>query len=263
MSLEREFPMTKPITGQYEFLHRSGVGLDYFTSRVDRLTLQSDRRFILIIQERSRVANVAQSLMSGQQIATNAPEVRREGTYSAKGNAISFRFDDGAIEDGLMAWNGEGMQFGPNFFNKVSDSTLLPSTQRMKKDMDDIAKGIKIAGTIGSMAMKAAKTIQDTMQSTQEPGIGPAPTPASSPAQSGGTPVPSSPPQPIQASPQPAMPVRPAQPVQPVYSPPPVPQAPLPSASQLHGSETLFCDQCGARVRPGKRFCNQCGAQLP
>jgi predicted amidophosphoribosyltransferase len=25
----------------------------------------------------------------------------------------------------------------------------------------------------------------------------------------------------------------------------------------------LFCDQCGARARPGKRFCNNCGAQLP
>src|SRR6266567_8544672 len=219
MSLEREFPMTKPITGQYEFLHRSGVGLDYFTSRVDRLTLQSDRRFILIIQERSRVANVAQSLMSGQQIATNAPEVRREGTYSAKGNAISFRFDDGAIEDGQMSWNGEGMQFGPNFFNKVSDSTLLPSTHRLKKDMDDITKGLKIAGTIGSIAIKAAKTIHDTIQSTQEPGIGPAPTPSPSPAQGGVAPVPSSSPQPIQASPQPVTPI------QPVYSLPPVQQA--------------------------------------
>jgi len=95
--------------------------------------------------------------MSGQQVAMNAPEVRREGTYSAQGNAISFRFDDEAIEDGQLAWNGEGMQFGPNFFNKVSDSTILPSPQRMKKDMDDIAKGLKIAGTIGGMAIKAAK----------------------------------------------------------------------------------------------------------
>jgi uncharacterized OB-fold protein len=26
--------------------------------------------------------------------------------------------------------------------------------------------------------------------------------------------------------------------------------------------EALFCDQCGARSRPGKKFCNNCGAQL-
>ncbi len=221
--------MTKPVTGQYECVHRSGVGLDYFTSRIDRLTLQTDGRFILIIQDGSRVASAAKSFINGQQVALNASETRREGSYTVQGNMIAFHFDDGAQEQGQISWNGEGMQFGPNFFNKVSDSTLLPSTQRLKKDMDDIAKGLKIAGTIGSIAMKAAKTIHE----------------------------------PIQASPQPAMPVRPAQPVQPVYSPPPVPQAPLPSASQLHGSETLFCDQCGARVRPGKRFCNQCGAQLP
>jgi len=233
--------MAKPITGQYEFLHRSGVGLDYFTSRIDRLTLQPDRRFILIIQERSRVANAAQSLMSGQQITTNAPEVRREGTYSAKGNAISFRFDDGAIEDGLMAWNGEGMQFGPNFFNKVSDSTLLPSPQRLKKDMDDIAKGLKIAGTIGSMAIKAAKTIQDTVQPAQEPGPGQQYGAPSAPsAQTNQPPASSSPPTPPKPQPQSTT------------TPP-----------QQREQEALFCDQCGARARPGKRFCNNCGAQLP
>lgn len=253
--------MTKPVTGQYEYLHRSGVGLDYFTSRIDRLTLQAHGRFVLIIQDSSRVANAAKSFMNGQQVALNASETRREGSYTVQGNVIAFRFDDGAQEQGQMSWNGEGMQFGPNFFNKASDSTLLPSTQRLKKDMDDIAKGLKIAGTIGSIAMKAAKTLHDTIQSTQEPGIGP--TPSSSPAQGGVAPVASSPPQSIQASPQPVTPIQPAQPVQPVYSSPPVPQAPLPSASQLQGSETLFCDQCGARVRPGKKFCNQCGAQLP
>src|SRR5438105_14918445 len=106
------------------------------------------------------------------------------------------------------------MQFSSNFFNRVSDSTLLPSTQRLKKDMDDIAKGLKIAGTIGSIAMKAAKTIHETIQSTQEPGIGPAPSPSL--AQGGVAPVPSSSPQPIQASPQSVTPI------QPVYSPPPV-----------------------------------------
>src|SRR6266851_5170775 len=206
--------MTKPITGQYEFLHRSGVGLDYFTSRIDRLTLQPDGRFILIIQERSRMANAAQSLMSGQQLATNAPEIRTEGSYTVQGNNIAFRFDDGAVEDGQVAWNGEGMQFGPNFFNKVSDSTLLPPTHRLKKDMDDIAKGLKIASTIGGMAVKAAKTIHDTMQSTQEPGIGPAQSsPPAQPVQSG--------------QPAPPAPQSPA-PSQQVQSPPPAYTTPAP-----------------------------------
>ena len=203
--------MTKPITGQYEYLHRSGVGLDYFTSRIDRLTLLPNRRFILIIQERSRIANAAQSLMSGQQVAMNAPEVRGEGTYSAQGNAISFRFDDGAIEDGQLAWNGEGMQFGPNFFNKVSDSTILPPTHRMKKDMDDIAKGLKIASTIGGMAVKAAKTIQDTIQTAQEPGPGQKQNGPSSPPVETSQPVPTAQPQ------QPA-------PSSPSYTPPSQPQ---------------------------------------
>src|SRR5438128_11579666 len=124
--------MMKPITGQYECAHNSGVGLDYFTSRIDRLILQANGRFIYIVQDRSRIANAAQSLISGQQVATNAPEIRREGSYMAQGNAISFRFDDGSEEQGQVAWNGEGMQFGPNFFNKVSDSTLLPSPDRLK-----------------------------------------------------------------------------------------------------------------------------------
>src|SRR5712691_2101516 len=246
--------MTKPITGQYEFLHHSGVGLDYFTSRIHRLTLQPDGRFILIIQERSRVANAAQSLMSGQQLATNAPEIRREGSYTAQGNNVAFTFDDGAVEDGQVAWNGEGMQFGPNFFNKVSDSTLLPPTHRLKKDMDDIAKGIKIAGAIGDMAMKAAKTISETIQSTQEPGIGPAKTPP--PPTQGATPP--SPVQPTQqASHRPAA-ARPAQPV----APPTAPTSQ--NTAQPPGDVgALFCDNCGARLRPGKRFCNNCGAQLP
>ena len=232
--------MTKPVTGQYEYLHRSGVGLDYFTSRIDRLTLLPSGRFILIIQERSRIASAAQSLMSGQQVAMNAPEVRREGTYSAQGNAVSFRFDDGAIEDGQVAWNGEGMQFGPNFFNKVSDSTVVPPTHRMKKDMDDIAKGLKIAGTIGNMAIKAAKTVQDTIQTAQEPGPGQKQyAPSSSPTETS-QPAPTAQPQ------QPA-------PSSPSYTPP----------QQREQQEAVFCDQCGARARPGKRFCNNCGAQLP
>ncbi len=215
--------MTKPITGQYEYLHRSGVGLDYFTSRIDSLTLLPNGRFILVIQERS-----------------------------AQGNAISFRFDDEAIEDGQLAWNGEGMQFGPNFFNKVSDSTILPSPQRMKKDMDDIAKGLKIAGTIGGMAIKAAKTIQDTIQTAQEPGPGQKQNGPSSPPVEASQPVPT------------AQPQRPA-PSSPSYTPPSQPQvrSTVTPPQQREQQEAIFCDQCGARARPGKRFCNNCGAQLP
>jgi hypothetical protein len=246
--------MSKPITGQYEFLHRSGVGLDYFTSRVDRLTLQSNGRFILIIQERSRISNAAQSLMSGQQIAINAPEIKSEGTYSVQGNAVAFRFDDGAIEDGQLAWNGEGMQFGPNFFNKVSDSTFLPPTQRTKKDMEDIAKGLKIASAIGGMAIKAAKTIQDNIQTAQEHGPGQTQyTPASPPVGTAQS-LPSAPAaQPQQPSPTP-----------PAYIPPSQPQArSATTPPQSREQDAIFCDQCGARARPGKRFCNNCGAQLP
>jgi len=234
--------MSKPITGQYEFLHRSGIGLDYFTSRIDRLTLLPNGRFNLLIQERSRISSAAQSLMNGQQIATNAPEIRSEGTYSVQGNAISFRFDDGAIEDGQLAWNGEGMQFGPNFFNKVSDSTMLPSTHRMQKDMEDIAKGLKIASTIGGMAIKAAKTIQDTIQTAQEPGPGQKQQPPSSPPVGTAQPAPSTP----------------------AYTSPPQSQAQSITTAPEHQEQgAIFCDQCGARVRPGKRFCNNCGAQLP
>lgn len=222
--------MTKPITGQYECVHRSGVGLDYFTSRVDRLTIQQNGRFVLVVQDRSRLANAAQSLVNGQQVAPNAPETRREGSYTLQGNIIALRFDDGAQEQGQQAWNGEGLQLGPNFFNKVSDSTLLPPTKRLKKDMDDIARGLKIASAIGGMAMKAAKTIHDTIQTAQEPGTGSAPTTTPN---------------------QDAAPDNPQ--TQPAYTPP----SPAPA------QEALFCDQCGARARPGKRFCNNCGAQLP
>src|ERR1051326_7650884 len=146
--------MMKPITGQYECAHTSGVGLDYFTSRIDRLTLQPNGRFTLVVQDRSRLANAAQSFISGQQVNSSAPETRREGNFTQQGNTLTLRFDDGTQEQGQLAWNGEGVQIGQNFFNKVSDSTLLPPTNRLKKDMDDIAKGLKIAGAIGGFAMK-------------------------------------------------------------------------------------------------------------
>ncbi len=236
--------MAKPITGQYEYQHSSGVGLDYFTSRLDRLTLLADGRFVLIIQERSRLSNAAQSVMKGQSVSMGAPEVRFEGSYTAQGNTLSFHFDDGTQEQGQLSWNGEGMQFGPNFFNKVSDSTILPPTHRLKKDMDDIAKGLKIASTIGGMAVKAAKTIHDTVQTAQGTETEATPNAPVAPT----TP-------PVQRNAQQQSPAAPAQPIRPT----PLTSSPPPTSS----SAAVFCDQCGERVRAGKRFCNHCGAPLP
>jgi hypothetical protein len=227
------------ISGQYECSHRSGLGLDYFTSRLDRLTLQANGRFTLIVQEHSRITRAAQSLMSGQQISTNTPETRRDGTYTYSGNNISLHFDDGTQEQGQLT--PDGIQIGKNLFEKVSDSTLLPPTHRLKKDMEDIAKGLKIAGTIGGAAIKAAKTIQDTLQSPQNPQSGQA---------AGAQPAPVAPQQQA-APPVQSVPVRPPQP------------APAQNTTIDEDAETLFCDQCGAPVRPGKRFCNRCGARLP
>src|SRR6266853_6271786 len=163
----------KSMTGQYECLHRSGIGLDYFTSRIDRLTLQANRQFIFAVQDRSRVSHAAKSLLSGQQVDVNAPETHRKGNYTCLGNNISFNFDDGTQEKGQLT--PDGIQIGNDFFEKVSDSTLLPPTHRLKSNMEDIAKGLKIAGAVGGAAIKAVKTIQDTIQTAQ----GPQSTPAS------------------------------------------------------------------------------------
>ena len=224
----------KPITGQYECSHRSGVGLDYFTSRIDRLTLQANGRFVLIEQDRSRIVHAAKSLMSGQQVSTNAPETRREGRYSSQGNFVSLRFDDGTQEQGQLAADGERIQIGTNFFEKVSDSTLLPPTNRMKQDMEDIARGLKIAGAIGGAAIRAVKTIQDTLQPSQ----GAQTAQTSQPGQTTESSAPASPRSAASAG----------------------------SAQSAHSSppyeEMIYCDQCGAPSRPGKRFCNRCGAPL-
>ncbi len=247
----------KPITGQYECQHRSGIGLDYFTSRLDRLILQSNGRFALVVQEHSRASNAAQSLIGGHQITTAAPEVRREGAFTQQQNALWLNFDDGTQEQGQLSSNGDGIQIGKNFFTKVSNSTLLPPTHRMKQDMDDIAKGMKLASTLGGFAVKAAKTINDTIQSTKEPGIG------SQPAQSSPQSAPSQPMQPSPSQPyQPPQNSAPPMPQQnPSYQSPVTPPqaAQNPPAGQ---PAALFCDQCGARIHPGKRFCNNCGARL-
>lgn len=240
---------TKPITGQYEYVHSSGVGLDYFTSRIDKLTLQTDGRFVLTIQDRSRLAHAAQSLANGQQITAAAPEKRREGRYTHQNNDLLLYFDDGGFEPGKLSWNGDGVQLGPNFFNKVSDSTVLPPTHRLKKDMDDIAKGVKIVTTLGSMAAKAVKTVQGTIQATQN-SAGTVDAQPSSPAQT-------TPPAQVPPVQQPVTPVN----TQSNYTPP-IAQ-PAQSEAQHPQRAALFCDQCGARCRPGKRFCSQCGAKLP
>lgn len=230
----------KSISGQYECLHRSGIGLDYFTSRIDRLTLQTNGQFIFNVQDRSRVSHAAKSLFSGQQIDVNAPETQRKGRYTNLGNTITFNFDDGTQESGQLT--PEGIQIGNDFFEKVSDSTLLPPTHRLKSNMEDIAKGLKIAGAIGGAAVKAAKTIQDTLQTAQ----GSQSTSAQSSSSQGSK-------QPASSQHQAAQQTAPPQPqVQPTYN-----------VATEQNAETLFCDQCGAPVRPGKHFCNQCGARLP
>jgi hypothetical protein len=242
--------MMKPITGQYECVHRSGLGLDYFTSRIDRLTLFPNGRFAFILQDRSRAINAAQSFMNGQQVSNAAPETRREGQYMQQGNAITFSFDDGKQEQGQLSWNGDGVQIGGDFFNKVSDSTMLPPPQRLKKDMDDIAKGLKIADTIGGIALQAAKGIHNTIQSTQPQDQ----TQQGQPASQG----PASP-QPMQAAPSTPAPAQPTQSRPPIPVPPAQP-TPTPQPGYIG---PVFCDQCGIRARPGKRFCSNCGAQLP
>ena len=255
--------MMKAVTGQYECVHRSGIGLDYFTSRVDRLTLQPNGRFVLVVQDRSRIAHAAQSLASGQQVSSAAPEVRREGTYVAQGNSVSLRFDDGTQQQGQLVPTSDGsgttLQLGQDTFTKVSDSTLLPSADRLKKDMEDIAKGLKIAGAIGGVAIKAVKTIHDTIQSTQ-----PSQTPTANSSAAQNVNAQASPAQQHystqQATPTQVPPVQPYSTQQstiPPYQPPPVTQQPAQSTVP-----SVYCDQCGTKARPGKRFCSNCGASL-
>jgi len=226
------------ITGQYECVHSSGVGLDYFTSRVDRLILHSDGRFVLTVQKRSRATHAVRSLMSGEQVTAAAPETRLEGNYVCQGRVVSLHFDNGGLEEVQLSASGDGLQIGPNFFAKVSDSTLLPPTHRLKQDMEDIAKGLKIARMIGGVVAKAATTFQGAVQSTQD-----------SEAE--------------QTAPQTVVPQD-----QPVQKPPP--QDTVPGFQPTSGFPTqtpstgaaLYCDQCGARSRSGKHFCSNCGAHL-
>ncbi len=225
----------KSLTGQYECNHKSGVGLDYFTARLDRLTLLTNGRFVLITQEKSRLMHAAKSLASGQQATIDSPEDRQEGNYSSQGNALFLTFDDNGQEEAEVLPNG--LQFGQDFFEKVSDSTFIPPQQRLKSNMEDIAKGLKIASAIGGTMFKAAKTLQDTFQTSQSSPEDAQQQGAPGMAQQTGR-------QPVSPAPQ----NRPAVPVTPVAQP--------------QAAESLFCDQCGSPVRPGKKFCRKCGAPL-
>lgn len=256
----------KPVTGQYECVHGAGVGLEYFTARIDTLTLYADGHFVLKVQQRSRVGQAAQSLMQGQQPTANVPENQQEGSYQIQGSQLTFNFANGGFDQGMLDADGTGLKLGPNHFTKVSDSTVLPSTHRMQQNMDDIAKGLKIAGTIGGFAMKAAKTIQSTIQTAQ--GQGSNATDGSQQHNGAGA-APTGSPQTSYQPPQPPQPQQGQSAAQrPVYQPQAPNQAQPASTAQQPQQQpavsrtALYCDQCGARIRPGKRFCNNCGAPV-
>ena len=237
----------KPVTGQYECMHSSGVGLNYFTSRIDRLVLYADGRFMLSVQQMSRATNAAKSWFNRQAVTTTPSENRLEGRYTQQQYKILLTFDNGGFEEAQLAQSEAGVQIGPNYFTKVSDSPVLPSAQRMKQDMDDITKGIKIATSIGSVAKKAAQTVQGAINSAQSQGIGDsssASTPPSMQSQPNIQQNYTSTQSPYQASS--------------ATTPGTASAQPLPANSQ----QIRFCDQCGERARPGKRFCNNCGARI-
>jgi len=232
------------LTGQYECAHRSALGLDYFTARLDRLTLYANGRFALITQEKSRVMHAMKNLAAGEQASgMEAPEARAEGSYSSQGDLLFLSFDSGEQERATI--QDTGLQFGKDFYEKVADTTFMPPPQRMKSNMEDIAKGLKIAGAIGGTVLKAAKTIQGTLQTSP---------PAQNQAPSSQSTAPAQPAQSWQA--QPAAPVTPQ--VTPGYAP----QQANSGYAQAESDDTFFCDQCGSPVHAGKKFCNKCGARL-
>jgi hypothetical protein len=241
----------KAVTGQYECVHHSGVGLDYFTSRIDKLVLYPNGRFLLTIQSRSRAMHAARNVLQGQQAPENAPETRKEGSYLQHDTRIELTFDDGGFEHSSIVPNSEDIQIGPNLFTKVSDSTFLPPTHRLQQDMDDITKGLKIASAIGGFALKAAKTVQGATQSMQS---------STSQPQTAQPLPPTQTPQAPQINPTPgyAAPTSAPRSAQP-SAPTPTSAAPTTTPAQ---PSPIFCDQCGARARPGKRFCSNCGARL-
>lgn len=226
----------KSLTGQYECANRSGLGLDYFTARLHRLTIYANGRFALATQEKSRIMHAAKSLASGQQASMEAPEIHREGRYSSQGDVLLMFFDDGEEIRGQI--QADGVLIDRDYYEKVSDSTFMPPPQRVKSNMEDIARGLKIAGAIGGTVLKAARTLQDTLQTQPS---------QNAPGSSQGTASP-----PSQQTPQGGW-----------QAPSPTQQPAAPGYAPPQEDETLFCDQCGSPVRPGKKFCNKCGASLP
>src|SRR6185437_8753283 len=103
-------------------------------------------RFALITQEKSRAMHAMKNLATGQQAGMEAPEAQAEGSYSAQGDLLFLTFDSGEQERATI--QDTGLEFGKDFFEKVADTTFMPPTQRMKINMEDIAKGLKIAGAI-------------------------------------------------------------------------------------------------------------------
>jgi hypothetical protein len=239
----------KPITGQYECVHHSGIGLDYFTSRIDRLVLYPDGRFTLTIQQMSRATNAAKSWLNKQTVNNAPPENRQEGHYTQQGQSILLHFDNGGFEKAHLSPNADGVQIGPNHFPKVSDSPVLPSAQRVKQDMDDIAKGLKIASALGTVAIKAAQTLQGAISTGQgQSSENPSTSVSNASSQQGHAQTAP----PYQASPTVGAPgVAAAQ------------QSPANTAnSATSASQARFCEQCGEQLRPDKRFCNHCGARI-
>lgn len=231
------------LTGQYECAHHSALGLDYFTARLDRLTLYANGRFTLITQEKSRLIHAAKNLAAGQQASgMEAPETHAEGSYNSQGDLLFLSFDRGEQERATI--QDTGLQFGKDFYEKVSDTTFMPPAQRMKSNMEDIAKGLKIAGAIGGTLFKAAKTIQDTLQTSPPEQTQATSAQSTAPAQSA-----------------PSWQAQPAAPATPQVTPGYAPQQASPGG-YAQSDDTFFCDQCGSPVRIGKKFCNKCGARL-
>lgn len=156
--------MAMNVVGQYECEHTSGLGFDYFTSRVDTLTIYADGRFELVVQNKSRISSSANKLKFDSQADTT----RMGGTYSVQGLQLALTFSNGGFEPGQLAPDGSGVTLGPNFFKKVSDNTFLPNTERLQKNMTDMQKGLEIAGKIGGFAMKAVKGLNEMIK-TDEP----------------------------------------------------------------------------------------------
>src|SRR5262245_58955311 len=109
------------LIGQYECNHRSALGLDYFTARLDRLTLYANGRFALITQEKSRAMHAIKNLTAGEQASMEAPETRSEGSYSSQGELLFLRFDSGEQEQATI--QDTGLLFGKDFFEKVAENT--------------------------------------------------------------------------------------------------------------------------------------------